>query len=287
MSDHMLAPVEWKAAVGSKSGELEGHASVFGNVDQGGDVVLPGAFKKTLADWARSRQPLPLIADHQLSTDGVIGSVTEAKEDGVGLHIRARFASDQKSQDVRTKMLEGHIRGMSFTYDAVKHRVGMMAGKEIRYLEEIKLYETTVTPFPMNVLALASAKDANGLLSPVGLDDEMFYESLLSALGITYEPARKASVDALIAAHQLAAAGPVDEPPTADAAADSKSVDTADPSAYALGFTTHGPRDGAPEGEPPDALAYPDRLLADAKDQSDLDALEAQITQALGRTDDA
>ena len=38
MREHLIAPVlEWKAA--GASGELEGYASVFGNLDQGGDVA--------------------------------------------------------------------------------------------------------------------------------------------------------------------------------------------------------------------------------------------------------
>jgi HK97 family phage prohead protease len=158
MHEHMTVPVEWKTATGGGPGELEGYASVFGNVDADGDVVLPGAFRKTLGDWSRSKQPLPLIADHELTTAGVIGSVKQAREDGVGLWVRAGFSSDQKAQSVRTKMIEGHLKGMSFTYQAVKHYMGQVAGKSARFLQEVKLFEATVTPFPMNELATASAK---------------------------------------------------------------------------------------------------------------------------------
>jgi len=157
MHEHMIVPVEWKSA-GGGAGELEGYASVFGNVDLGGDVVLPGAFKNTLRYWSKQSQPLPLIADHELSTEGVIGSVHDAREDAVGLRIRARFSSDSKAQSVRTKMVEGHVRGLSFTYETVKHHLGEVAGKSVRYLQELKLFEATVTPFPMNTLAVGSAK---------------------------------------------------------------------------------------------------------------------------------
>src|SRR6266478_5874849 len=98
MPEHMIVPVEWKAVSAGGPGELEGYASVFGNVDLGGDVVLLGAFKKTLSDGSRSKQPLPLIADHDTSTEGVIGSVRQAKEDGIGLWIKAGFASTAKAQ---------------------------------------------------------------------------------------------------------------------------------------------------------------------------------------------
>jgi HK97 family phage prohead protease len=157
MTGRLSFPAEWKAVPGDP-GELEGYASVFGNVDQGGDVVLPGAFRKTLADWSRSRQPMPLIADHDLSSEGVIGSVSKAAEDATGLRITARFSSVPKAQDIRTKMIEGHLKGMSFTYETVRSYVGTAAGKSVRYLQELKIFEATVTPFPMNTLALASAK---------------------------------------------------------------------------------------------------------------------------------
>ncbi len=173
MPEHMIVPVEWKAVSGGP-GELEGYASVFGNVDQDGDVVLPGAFKKTLSDWSRSKQPLPLIADHDLSTAGVIGSVHDAREDGTGLRVKARFSSDQKAQSVRTKMVEGHLKGMSFTYQAVKHFLGQYSGKSARFLQELKLFEVTVSPFPINELATASAKAALPTASVNDLPDSAF-----------------------------------------------------------------------------------------------------------------
>lgn len=174
MPEHMIVPVEWKAAAGGGPGELEGYASVFGNVDAVGDVVLPGAFKKTLADWSRSKQPLPLIADHELSTEGVIGSVHDAREDGVGLRVKARFSSDPKAQSVRTKMIEGHLKGMSFTYQPVKHYLGQLAGKSVRFLQELKIFEATVSPFPVNDLATASAKAAMSSASINDLPDSAF-----------------------------------------------------------------------------------------------------------------
>jgi len=173
MPEHLIVPVEWKAVSGGP-GELEGYASVFGNVDQGGDVVLPGAFATTLRYWSKQAQPLPLIADHDLSAEGVIGSVHDAREDATGLRVKARFSSDPKAQSIRTKMIEGHLRGMSFTYETVKHHLGTVAGKSVRYLQEVKLFEATVTPFPMNELAVGSAKAAMTSASINDLPDSAF-----------------------------------------------------------------------------------------------------------------
>ena len=282
----LLFGAEWKAATGGDPGELEGHVSVFNNVDLGGDVVLPGAFKKTLADWSRARQPLPLIADHDKTTDGLIGSVVEAKEDQVGLWVRARFSSDPKAQSVRTKMIEGHIKGMSFTYMDVKAYFGQIAGKSVRFLQELKLMEATVTPFPMNTLALASAKAED--LTDAALDYEAFADALRTALQIPWGPAQKAAVVTLLGEYHPIdiAAGPADEQPTADAAADTdakSAVDTADTVNYASRFltSTFGPRDDAPNGEPQRALADPLIPLELARQNAYADRLEAEINRGL------
>ncbi len=55
-------------------------------------------------------------------------------------------------------MIEGHLKGMSFTYDTIRQHRGVKDGRSVRFLDEVKVYEATVTPFPMNRFALASAK---------------------------------------------------------------------------------------------------------------------------------
>ena len=158
MTDRLLIAAEWKAADNTGNGELSGYLSVFNVLDQGGDVVVPGAFKKTFDGWNRSKMRMPLIDGHQLTGDGVIGSVTHLAEDGYGASIRARFSSIPKAQDIRTKMIEGHLNGLSFTYEAIRSHRGMFDGQPARYLDELRVHEATVTPIPMNVHATASAK---------------------------------------------------------------------------------------------------------------------------------
>jgi len=345
--DSLLFGVEWKAATAGNSGELEGYMSVFGNVDQDGDVVLPGAFKKMSADWNRAKAPLPLSDGHQLSSDGVIGSVTHMAEDGYGAKVRARFSATQKAQDIRQKMIEGHIRGMSYTYEALKSHRGSIAGKAVRFLDELRVYEATVSPFPVNQLALASAK-ASDPKKPYGdvsyadpgyqsdgvhrypldseahcraawsyinqsgnsgkysseelslikgriraalkrygvtvsesasLDFEAFAAAAKSVLDIAVPEVQKAAMDLLLPMYHPddPAAGPADEPPTADAAADT--AETADgtadkASAYALSVI-HPP-------EPRDDALDPLAVLRLAQDNAEADRLEAQILNARG-----
>ena len=277
MSDRMLVSVEWKAATGGDPGELDGYVSVFNNVDQGGDVVLPGAFRKTLADWSRAKQRLPLIADHNLSTEGVIGSVVEAKEDGVGLRIRAKFSTNAKAQDVRRNLLEGHINGLSFTYEALKKRAGMLGGKAVRYLEELRIFEATVTPFPMNIEAVTLGVKADEPAVSEVLDFAQFTDGMRKALDIGFEPARKAAVDVLLDAYHPNDDAADPDGVTADAAATTPSApagtasDVADKSTSPQRLTPREYADqimrnnGQPDGSP-----------------ASLDQLEAEIQRALG-----
>jgi HK97 family phage prohead protease len=164
--DRMTLPVEWKALDGAspdaETGELEGYISAFGTIDLGGDVVMPGAFRKTFSDWNAARAKMPLLTDHDMTESGVIGVVTHMTEDAYGAKVRARFASDTKAQAVRRKMLDLGGSGMSFTYLVVRSTDGVQEGRRVRFLHEVKAVEATVTWVPMNAQAYATAKSAFG-----------------------------------------------------------------------------------------------------------------------------
>lgn len=124
-----------------------------------------------------------------------------------------------------------------------------------------------------------------------GLDFAAFASMARKALEIGHEMAAKAAFDLLLKDYTTVA-GPADGSPTADAAADTdppSAVGTADPAPttaeqYALAIQNPGPRDDAPAGEPQDALAHATQLLENQRTAEDLARLEAEINQALGRS---
>ena len=150
------------------SGTLEGYASVFGNVDLGGDVVVPGAFTKTIAE--RLGKKMIKLYDCHKTYDGcgpVIGVVEDAKEDNYGLWFKARFSSVQLAQDIRTKVKEGILNALSFGFDVMQDSLDK--SKNIRYLKELKLYEVSVVPWGMN--PKAAIEGVKGAL-PTGTKSE-------------------------------------------------------------------------------------------------------------------
>lgn len=164
--DRLSVPIEWKAA---DDGTLEGWASTFGNVDLGDDVVTQGAFKTTIPDIKANG--IPLLADHVASTASVLGTIFDAEEvtkgPKKGLRIKARFSAAPSAQDVRTKLVEGHLKSLSIGYSATKYSFSEVDGKTVRNLDEIKLWETSVVVFPMNTEATISrVKSLVGSLTP-------------------------------------------------------------------------------------------------------------------------
>lgn len=151
--ERLTVPIEWKATA-DDSGVLEGYLSTFGNVDLGYDVVVKGAFKKTNAKV--NSEGIPLLADHVASTASVLGTIFYAAEDAHGLKIKARFSSAPSAQDVRIKLLEGHLGKMSIGYQPVKFAYEERDGVTVRVLQEVKLWEGSVVVMPMNPEALVS-----------------------------------------------------------------------------------------------------------------------------------
>lgn len=135
----------------SEEGQFSGYLSTFGNVDQGGDVVDAGAFKKTL----REKKSFPLTWAHSANhPDLVIGSFS-GQEDEKGLLVDGEFFMDleggQKAYKTAKKLFEKKIKmGLSMGYKTVKYVNESIENMLIRRLKEVKLNEGALTLFPMN-----------------------------------------------------------------------------------------------------------------------------------------
>lgn len=149
-------------------GEIVAYASTFDRIpDAYGDVVAPGAFAKSLADWQASGNPIPLLFGHRTDDPRMnIGAVIEASEDERGLRIRARFDEDNEvSQYTRKLVKEGRLTKLSFAYDTLDSEVITLDdGTRANELKELKIYEISLVPIPANQLTeVISAKAADEL----------------------------------------------------------------------------------------------------------------------------
>jgi uncharacterized protein len=149
-----LEPSGSEASASTVAAEFEGYASTFGNKDSYADVVLRGAFLKSLSQ----KQP-KLLWQHDYSEP--IGVIKSAVEDGKGLKVHGIISKTSKGQDVATLLRDGAVDRMSIGYRPVQSDMGKDG---VRSLKEIDLLEISLVTFPANAKAIVTAvKDLSGV----------------------------------------------------------------------------------------------------------------------------
>jgi HK97 family phage prohead protease len=125
-------------------GTFEGYASLFGREDLSRDVVLPGAFRESLA--VRGARGIKLLFQHDANQP--IGVWTAIEEDGRGLYARGRLMREvARAREVMALMRAGALDGLSIGFKTVKARRDRVTG--VRRLEKIDLWEISVVTFPL------------------------------------------------------------------------------------------------------------------------------------------
>lgn len=134
-----------------EQGVFEGYAAVFGNEDLGGDIIEPGAFKKTLQENPR----MPILWQHDPREP--IGVTLEAYEDTHGLRVQGQLNLEtSRGREAYALLKQGALKGLSIGYDTIKE---VWEGN-IRRLKEIRLWEWSLVTFPMNPQAQVTAVKA-------------------------------------------------------------------------------------------------------------------------------
>ncbi|WP_020476261.1 HK97 family phage prohead protease [Zavarzinella formosa] len=123
---------------------IEGYGSTFGNEDSYGDVVMPGAFTKSLL----ARKPAMLW---QHNSDQPIGVWDQVMETPQGLLLKGRVFATQCGNDAYTLAKGGAITGLSIGFSTKKSE--MDTQQNIRRLQEVDLYEVSLVTFPANTKA--------------------------------------------------------------------------------------------------------------------------------------
>lgn len=166
--DYANSPFEIKQL--AESGQIEGLLSGFGNVDSYGDIVLKGAFTKSLA--TRSR-PLPMLLQHDPMRP--IGAWTDWQERSDGLYVKGAIVLEtQDGREAQALAKAGALTGLSIGYREVKAIKNPRAN--VRELVELDLKEGSLVTFPANprthvasVKAIGGPADIEGLLRETGL----------------------------------------------------------------------------------------------------------------------
>lgn len=148
----IVTPFQIKA-INESTRTFEGLASTW-DQDLGGDIIMPGAFKRTLKAWKSSKKTLPLIDQHNyMSVRSVIGKMLEAEETDDGLVATFEVIEGPDGDEVYRRVKGGYVDGLSIGYRAITQTEPseeQRRGGVWRILKEIKLMEVSVVIWPMN-----------------------------------------------------------------------------------------------------------------------------------------
>lgn len=156
-----LAPSDFEfkyAADGDQAGVIEGYASIFGELDQGGDIVRKGAFAKSLRQRRKAdRWDIPMFFGHAHASVP-IGVWSDFAEDSRGLKCKGRIILEApEAKQVRAVLMAGGGMGISIGYQTTSRKFVTADGKEhddwaqgaVRHLIEVDLFECSLTAMPM------------------------------------------------------------------------------------------------------------------------------------------
>jgi HK97 family phage prohead protease len=151
-------------AQAAESGVVQGYASVFGETDQGGDVVALGAFRASLERLAAAGRKVKFLWQHDPARP--IGVWHGVEEDARGLKVSGEILADvAQGAEALSLMRAGAIDGLSIGYRTVKAEANAKTGG--RRLLEIDLWEVSLVTFPMlpTARAMLTVPDAAEIMS--------------------------------------------------------------------------------------------------------------------------
>ena len=131
----------------AETGVFSGYGSVYGVLDEGDDVVSPGCFTESLADWSSKGRMPAMLWQH--SSREVLGTYLTMKEDPVGLYVEGQLAlKTQRGAEAYELMQMKALSGLSIGFMTREDSYDQKTG--VRTIKRADLWECSVVTFPMN-----------------------------------------------------------------------------------------------------------------------------------------
>lgn len=139
--------------VDTVSGVVKGYFSIFGNIDSDEDVVMPGAFKKTVSENYRRIKHL-YQHDPWRPLAGTNKDLLVVKEDTTGLYFESTISKTSWGKDTIQLYMDGVVDEQSIGFQTLKSN----DKGDYRELTELKLWEGSTVTWGANQMARSSMK---------------------------------------------------------------------------------------------------------------------------------
>lgn len=140
-----------------------GYASTFGNVDEVGDVIEKGAFKKSIRERGpKGSNQIKVLWQH----NEPLGIPLEMYEDEKGLYVEGRVSKTRLGDEALELMKDGVVDKMSIGFSVPKGKMMWDDQNNTRKIKEVKLFEFSPVTFPANEQAsITGMKSLEGKLA--------------------------------------------------------------------------------------------------------------------------
>lgn len=182
MIKHASVPLEIKSM---KENTFTGYGAVFGNVDLGGDIILPGAFRKSLATH-KKEGTMPLMY-WMHKADQVPGVWLDMGEDKNGLVVEGEIIDTTLGVDVKKLLEKKAVRGLSIGYQTVE---ADWRDDGVRVLKQLNIHEVSIVSMAMNPLAKVESLKARLSQDGEYVPTERELEDLLRKVGCSRSVSR-------------------------------------------------------------------------------------------------
>lgn len=134
-------------------GLIKGVASTFGNVDQTGDIIAPGAFDASLAELKARKEVLPSFLNHDMNLQ--IGGIDpdDLQVTSSGLQVTIKVDLDTRAgKDCYSLVKKGFLNNFSvgFNFDYKDDAIEYDYSADTRTFNKVNLFEVSITPLPAN-----------------------------------------------------------------------------------------------------------------------------------------
>jgi HK97 family phage prohead protease len=149
------------ADVDTQARKVKAVWSRMGNVDLDGDIIMQGAFTKTIAECGpMGKNQIWSLIDHKAMMGCVIGKPTELYEEGDMLIAVTPILDTEMGEDVLKMYMSGLINQHSIGFATIKSDF-QDQDQNIRQIKEVKLYEGSAVLWGANPMTptLSITKD--------------------------------------------------------------------------------------------------------------------------------
>lgn len=209
-----------------KSGTVTGYFSVFGNVDSDGDIIMPGAFTRTVKN---NYHRLKHLNQHR---PGEVLSGTKkdnlvVKEDSKGLYFESKISQTSLGKDIILLYEDGALDEHSIGYEVIKSRDSDTQFRQskwnpgekipVKELLELKLWEGSTVTWGANELATSEsiksltkeqAFDKMSTVLKAVRHGKYEHEEIFEMLELTFEQLKQHILDLSTSSTQPAVSAP-------------------------------------------------------------------------------